>query len=170
MNTKLRRLPQTMIAACAIVFTASSAFGLGGDYPNDQPALGNSEWPDGMKHLVNSAQRVHGFFAGAQDVFFYSGNGAEFAAFLLEYSKIDPIQKHVLIIHDGPGKAMAGVPCDWGLCGSWATQAMLHPKDPNASLLYILEVHFWTRGKIDLKQVTVPKNIELRTAGPNDTH
>ena len=157
-----------MLAACAIMFAASSAFGLARVY-SDGPVTGVAGWPKGMQHLVNTAHRVFGFKHNEEDVFFYTGNAADFTSFLLEYSKIDPIQKHVLIIHGGPGMAKLpwdknGAPCDWELYGC---RGMLREdvKDPTSvSLMYNLEVHFWTRGKIDLKQVTVPKNVELRMA------
>jgi hypothetical protein len=184
MKTNPRRFLHTMLAACAIMFAASSAFGLGSDYNNDHPVTspqvaGADSWPKGMEHLVNAAHRVHGFFVNDEDVFFFAGSAADFTAFLLEYSKIDPIRKHVLIIHGGSGKAMSpwggpGVPCDWEIYGCSATRSRnaKDVKDPTAvSPWYTLEVHFWSGGKIDLKQVTVPKNIELRnaTAPPPET-
>lgn len=156
-----------MLAVCAVMLAASNVFGLGSDFPNDETVGGTTAWPNGMKHLVNTSRRVHGYFADDEDVFFFSGNAADFSAFLLEYSKIDPVQKHVLVIHGGPGIARspwgnaAGVPCAWELYGRAAMQIR---KDINAPALYVLEVHFWSGGKIDLKQVTVPKNIELRMA------
>ena len=120
-----------------------------------------------MTELVNSAHRVYGYFINDSDAFFYSGNAAGLSAFLLAYSKIDPIEKHVLVIHAGAGLTKAGVPCDWELYGCSATRNRnaKDVKNPFAvSPWYILEIHFWTGGKIDMKQVTVPKNIELRMA------
>jgi hypothetical protein len=62
--------------------------------------------------------------------------------------------------HEGAGDAKSpwdknGRTCDWELYGQgngWNNGIMTN---------YLLEVHFWTGGKIALDQVTIPQNVEL---------
>ena len=148
--------------ACAILTTAG-AFSFGSDYPPHK-LLGYSDaWPPGMKELINIPNRTHGFFVNAEDFFFFSGTAKEFAAFLAEYSKIQPVEKHVLILHEGVGEAKSpwdksGKPCDWKIYGcpkSWLSE---NAKDT----AYILEVHFWTGGRIAFDKSAVPSNVEVK--------
>jgi hypothetical protein len=127
----------------------------GTDYLNDKPA-NNPSWPQGMTNLVNLTNRVRGCSKDGRDVFFFSGDAIIFTAFLQDYSKVEGIQAHRLILHDGAGAAKApwendGLPCDWGLYG-----------DGWFSGYAFLEAHFWTGGKIALDQVAIPKNIEVK--------
>jgi hypothetical protein len=83
---------------------------------------------------------------------------------LEDYSKIGgTVDSHRLILHDGVGEAKSpwdknGRSCDWELYGQgngWKNGIMTN---------YLLEVHFWTGGKIVLNQVTIPKNVEVTNA------
>lgn len=150
------------IVACAITLTTSNVLGLGSDYRNDEPVGGTSAWPEGLKQLVNTTNRVHGFFVNAEDIIFFSGNATNLTEFIGDYSKIQGVEKHQLILHDGAGEAKSpwrtnGQPCDWKLYAcpkSWLVQ------DAKAKS-FVLEVHFWTGGKIALDQLTIPKNVEI---------
>jgi len=155
----------TLFLPVISIFAAAGAFGMGADYPSDKPTGTSDAWPPGMKELVNIPNRVHGFFVNAEDVFFFSGTSKEFAAFLTQYSKIQPVEKHVLILHEGKGEAKSpwdksGKPCDWKLFGcpeSWLTE--------NAKVkagTYVLEVHFWTGGPIAFDKALVPSNVEVK--------
>jgi hypothetical protein len=96
---------------------------------------------------------------------------------LQEYSQIQDIDKHCLILHDGAREAKSpwqktGHACDWEIYGcpkGWHNLITLKgtnsvevmqkaAKEPG----YILEVHFWTGGHIALDQVSIPKNIEVK--------
>lgn len=143
-------------------FVTLRVFGLGSDYRNDQPVGGTGAWPEGVKELVNTTNRVHGFFVNAEDVFFFAGNSTNFNEFLDGYSKIQGIEKHRLILHEGFGEARSpwstnGQACDWKLYAcpkSWLAQDAKEK-------LFVLEVHFWTGGKLALDQIAIPKNIEF---------
>jgi len=157
-----------IIIACAFTFAGCwNDFGLGADYPNDQPVMQPS-WPAGMSQLANKTNRIGGLFVNAEDVFFFSGTMSDFNAFLADYSSVKAIEKHRLILHEGKGEAfsLGGVnkrPCDWKLDGCPAAWRDMHqgnfktPRDTN----YVLEVQFWTGGKIPLNQLVIPKNVEL---------
>lgn len=150
------------LVTCATLLVAWSALGLGSDYRNDQPVGGTSAWPAGLKELVNTTNRVHGFFVNAEDIFFFSGSVTNLTEFLRGYSKIQGIEKHQLILHEGVGEAKSpwstnSAPCDWKLRAcpkSWSTGAA----DEKA---FILEVHFWTGGKIALDRASIPKNVAV---------
>jgi hypothetical protein len=151
---------------CALAFTLfallanDAALGVGADHPTNH--VSNSSWPKGMLELANSTNRVHGFWVNAEDSFFFSGSASEFTAFLAAYAKIEGIEKHRLILHDGVGEAKSpwgksGRSCDWKLYSvprSWlAADAKVKS--------FVLEVHFWMGGKIALEQAAIPKNIEF---------
>jgi len=165
------------IIACAITITALKVFGLGADYPNDRP-VNEPSWPEGMKNLVNVTNRIGGLFVNAEDMFFFSGTASNFNNFLGDYSKIQAIEKHRLILHDGVGEAFSlgggnRRPCDWKLDGcpkGWLNLAKLSAQGTNSveamreaakDTNYVLEVHFWTGGKIAPDQLTIPKNVEV---------
>lgn len=154
------------LTAVLMVADTGRAFGLGSDYRNDQPVGGTSTWPAGLKELVNTPNRVHGFFVNAEDIFFFSGSATNFNDFLRAYSKIEGIKQHRLVLHPGVGEAKSpwdtqGKPCDWKLDAcpeSW--------RKADATLKsFILEVHFWTRGSIHLDQIAVPKNVQFAGDG-----
>jgi hypothetical protein len=182
------RLIQTAIILFAVGLSMWNAFGLGSNYPNDKPVRGEGccGWPKGMDNLVDTTNRVHGFFVNSENLFFFSGSSADFTTFLRNYSQIQGIEKHRLILHDGIGEAKspwdkAGRSCDWKLFGcpkSWlnlaavqkgtnsnevfASMAKEAAKDTN----YVLEVHFWTGGHIAFDRVSIPKNVEVRKDKP----
>jgi hypothetical protein len=135
-------------------------------------------YPEGMDALINIPNRVHGFFWQARDAFFYVGSPADLTGFLINYSKISAIKKHLLFLHDGIGEAKSpwetiGRPCDWELYGcpeAWLDYEKILTEGTHSTALqkagretnYVLEVHFWTGGHIPWKQVAVPPNVEVR--------
>ncbi len=153
---------------------AARAHGMGGNYPNGKD-VNNPFWPKGMSDLVNTTNHVGGLWVNAEDAFFFSGTKTNFDAFLEAYSKIQSIEKHRLILHDGTGEAfdLGGGnrrPCDWNVHGASRSWFDLHkdeitrtPNDTN----YVLEVHFWTGGKIAFEPATIPKNIEVIKTSAN---
>ena len=161
---KLRGLASFALIAGAVAF-APNAFGLGSDYPNDRPVGGTTTWPAGLKELVNITNRVHGFFVNAEDIFFFSGSATNFSDFLRSYSKIEGVENHQLILHDGIGEAKSpwdktGKPCDWKLYAAPKSWLTADAKQKG----FILEVHFWMKGKIALEQVVIPNNVEFAGA------
>jgi len=147
---------------CSVVMAAWNAFALGSDYRNDQPVGGTTAWPKGVSELVNTTNRVHGFFVNAEDIFFFAGSVTNFNEFLAGYSKIAGIEKHCVVLHEGVGEARSpwstnGPACDWKLYAcpkSWLT---MDPKQKS----FVLEIHFWTGGKIALDEIAIPKDVEF---------
>jgi hypothetical protein len=176
MKTHLKRLIESVLVGCTVIFATWDTHGLGSDYSNDRPVIGSAAWPKGMAQLVNITNRVHGFFVNAEDLFFFSGSASNFTVFLKNYSQTSGIEKHRLILHEGMGEAKSpwektGRACDWKLYGcpkGWSNLAAL--KDTNSVEAmqkaaqepgYVLEVHFWTGGRIGLDQIVVPQNVEI---------
>jgi len=167
------------VVACVLIVVAQDVFALGSDYPGDRPVTGSTNWPTGMNKLVNATNRVHGYFVNAEDIFFYAGGAAEFTAFLQEYSRLEGIESRCLILHDGIGEAKSpweksGRPCDWKVYAcpkGWHNIAVLSKQGTNSVEVlqmaarepgYILEVHFWSGGRISLEQLDIPKNVEVK--------
>jgi hypothetical protein len=159
-TNNFRRMTKVAVAGAMLV--AWSVFGLGSDYRNDQPVGGTTAWPEGVRELVNVTNRVHGFFVNDEDVFFFAGNTTNFNEFLAGYSKILGIEKHRIVLHGGVGEARSpwstnGQACDWKLY-AYSKSWLAH--DPKQKT-FVLEVHFWTGGKIALDQVAIPKGVEF---------
>jgi hypothetical protein len=178
MNSTIKKCLFATVLAGAIAGAGGNAFALGSDYPAGRPVGTSSAWPKGMSELGNLTNRVHGFFVNAEDFFFYAGTADDLAAFLKAYSQIEGIAQHLLILYDGVGDAKspwetARRPCDWELSGcpeSWLVGHAAAAQGTNAvaarelaakATNYVLEVHFWTGGKIALDQLTIPQNVEL---------
>ncbi len=177
MTANSRRFVWALVAG-ALVVAAPGAFALGADYPNDRPVTGSTNWPKGLERLINSTNRVHGFFVNAEDIFFFRGNASELSAFLKDCSVLEGVVSRCLFLHAGVGEAKSpwqkvGRPCDWKLyvCPKgWHNQANRLPQGTNSVEAlrqaardpgYVLEVHFWTGGPIALDQVEVPKDFEV---------
>jgi hypothetical protein len=117
----------------------------------------------------------------AEDFFFYSGTATNFSAFLAAYATVEPVDQRRLVLIEGAGEAYSlgggnRRPCDWELFGcpkSWLVGHAAMAQGTNAitaqdlvanATNYVLEVHFWTGGKIALDQVSIPKNVEVTNA------
>ncbi len=170
--------PIQILIAWSLLFTTRDAFALGADHPNDRPVIGSTNWPAGLEKLVNSPNRIHGFFVNQQDLFFYYGDAAALSAFLRDYAELDGIVQKRLIQRDGVGEAKSswskeGKPCDWQIYispKSWHNMAELSKGGTNtADALqqgaqepgYLVEVHVWIGGRNALDQVDIPKNVEV---------
>ena len=164
------------VIGCSLLLTSREAFALGADHPNDRPVTGSTNWPKGLDLLINTTNRVHGYFVNAEDIFFFAGSAPELAAFLQKYSQLDGVAKRRLILHEGTGEAKSpwgktGRPCDWKLfmCPKgWHNAGVLLQQGTNSVAAiqqaakepgYVVEIHFWTGGRIKLDQVAIPKNV-----------
>lgn len=146
----------------ALSLTVTSASALGGDYQNGQKVL-HDAWPHGMSDLVNSPQRVGGYFVNAEDIFFFAGNQDQFDKFLDDYVKLQGLTGYSVFIHEGEGIAKApwdksdGVKCDWMLRGCMS-DCGAGQDSPNG---YVLELHIWDGGQIRVEDSKLMKSIEL---------
>ena len=167
------------VIGCALLMVSRDAFAFGSDYPNDRPVTGSTNWPKGMDKLINATNRVHGFFVNQEDTFFFSDSAPGLTAFLQDYSQLEGVESRRFILHEGIGEARSpwaktGRACDWRLYAcpkGWHTSAVLSKQGTNSVEAlqkaakepgYIVEVHFWTGGRIALDQVDIPKNVVVQ--------
>ncbi len=161
----------TLVLACSI-----QAFGLGADHPVDRP-VNLDKAPSGVNELINNTNRVHGFFVNAEDRFFFAGDSSDCALFLKQYAALKGIAGHRLIIHPEKGVAKSpwdegdGTPCDWMLDVAPASWRERHadqifqdkngspPKEGNKE--YLVELHVWTKGNVDITKVEIPKGVTV---------
>ena len=46
--------------------------------------MSSGGWPKGMSELVNSPERIHGYFVNSEDIFFFVGSQKQFDQALKE--------------------------------------------------------------------------------------
>jgi hypothetical protein len=177
MKRNLKWTTGAAIVAGLFALAGGNVFGMGGDYPNDRP-VAELSWPKGMAELVNTTNRIGGLWVNAEDIFFFSGTATNFSAFLAAYAAVEAVGQHRLVLREGAGEAYSlgggnRRPCDWELLGcpkSWLAGHAAMAQGTNAitaqelaanATNYVLEVHFWTGGKIPVDQLTIPQNVEL---------
>ena len=153
-----------MVCIFSLVLASPSVLSLGSDHP--MMTVFSGGWPVGMNEMVNSPERIHGYFVNAADIFFFAGEQKKFEKALTRFSKIKGIEKLKIIIHEGVGMAKSpwdkgkGLPCDWMIYGCPASWQSL---DPDAKG-YIMEFHVWKGGKIKVNKETLPKGLIVEEA------
>jgi hypothetical protein len=170
MNTQFRRaMMLPTIVEGSLSLAARNLFRRSGDYSNGQ-AVSQPDWPAGMNDLVNSRNRIGGQFLGGEDIFYFAGSAEDFALFLNDYVRLRGVERHRLILHAGTGKApvLSGGnrhSCDWKLASRTGTpfsDSTSRETRPG----YVLEVHFWTDGQIQLAGVAIPNGLEVLEPEP----
>jgi hypothetical protein len=161
------------LAAAILLASAVTALALGGDYAKGAKVDKQPEWPDGTVDLANDPSREFGHWVNANDFFYYRGDAATLNAFLARYAKLTDTPLAVEL-HLGPDQRtgpLAGprtMPYDWKMDvmrRGWGV-----PLDPNRPAGdnkpgYVVTVHVWLGDKITLKNLQVPDNVEVRSAG-----
>jgi len=157
-----------LVLACSV-----KAFGIGSDHPTSQP-VNLHKAPATVNNLINSINRIHGYFVNAEDRFFFAGDSSTFALFLKQYAALKGIAGHRLIIHPEKGIAKSpwddgnGKACDWMLDVSIVSWREVYTKvfrDKGGSppkegeTEYLVELHVWAKGTVDIKTIKVPKGI-----------
>ena len=132
-----------------------------------------------MSTLINTTNRVWGFWVDAKNEFFFSGGALQFTTFLRDYSRLAGIEGHRLVLHGGVGEARspwakAGRSCDWKLylCPTsrhkifellrQGTNSLEALQKAGKEQGYVAEVHFWTAGSIALEQLQIPTNVVIQ--------
>jgi len=144
------------------------AFALGGEHAPGQP-VSCSLWPAGLADVVNSTNRVYGYFLNADDYFFFSGGSAALNRFLAKCSSLEGTPVTV-VLQSGPGKVAKfhekepSVVYDWKL--STLNRAD-HRNEPGVQGRpglgkYVLMVEVHVGGRIPLRDLKVPGNVELK--------
>jgi hypothetical protein len=176
MQTRMRQVTYALLIAWII-----------GQFSRDTSALSSTysgkasgdDWPKGLADLVNTTNRAYGYWVNFESIFFFSGTAADFSDFLREYSKIEPVVKHQLILHEGAPEYKSPfvkeLPAfDWELyaCrkGVVDVSKMLHEGATNSTeelrriaqnSNYVMQVNFWIGGRIPFEQVSVPQNVAV---------
>jgi hypothetical protein len=119
----------TFCLAAAFVLAASAfAWGLGADH-GTRPVGGSDNWPPGLRELVNTDRRVHGYFVNWEDVFYFAGDTDALNAFLGSCARLPGTQVRV-VLH--PGKADVRSPWDKGprdVAADWKLYASAFAKE-----------------------------------------
>src|ERR1035437_808713 len=106
MNTKTNSRQLVWLAhfACLVIFGCWNSSGAATGYANDEK-LDLPSWPEGMANLVNTTNRVRGYWCNTEVELFFCGSTTNFLSFLQDYSKFQGIRANRLILHDGIGVA-----------------------------------------------------------------
>lgn len=169
----MRTILLLALSATLCGVTATEVLALGGLHPAGKIASDyKKDWPGGLPDLINSADRVCGYWVNANDFFYYRGDVASLNAFLAAYGKLPDIALTV-VIHTGSKPetgALGGdqkTPYDWNVeiyRRGWGT-----PNDPRQTEKepgYVVAVHVWLSDAITLKNLEIPKHIDdVRSAG-----
>lgn len=169
------RLHCRALATLAIVLsllpTKASAMGM--NYPaGTLYNIGSSEWPARLHDLVNTGDRVGGYWVNQWDSFFYRGDVAALNEFLNRYGLI-PDTPLAVIIHAGErpltgklGDKEPSIPYDWSLYivrRGWG--APRDPRLPKERPGYVVTVNVWLSDEITLDRLLVPAHVEVKSAG-----
>ena len=131
-QTRRRFFLQAGVSLFSLFLATQSVFALGMDHPKEK--VSSSGWPKGMSELVNSPERIHGYFVNSEDVFFFVGSQKQFDQALKDYAKIEGVVQHKIIVHEGSGRAKSpwakgeGEKCDWKIYGTPASWIETDPK------------------------------------------
>lgn len=145
---------------CLTVLTllslAPAAFALGGEHGKGDPKrpISSSAWPAGVTELVNRTDRIGGFWINQSDVFYYAGDAAAFNTFLARYAAVKAAPLRLVLQGWGgaPWHKELTVRYDWRLSLiGWRT--------------FDVQVAFPLDGRIPLKAITVPANVEIVYSG-----
>jgi hypothetical protein len=174
-----RKMPAVLAAVVALWGCAALAMYGISNHPKGEPAGGLSDWPEGLKELVNIDNRVDGYVmysdtligqpAGCDAVFFFRGDAKAFAKFLDQYAKTKDTALR-LVLH--PGRCLSTKPwadakpdSDWSLnvwCRTWHGIGETGKKPVQKG--YDITVDLYLGGNIDLKDLEVPLEIEVESS------
>ncbi len=167
-------MPRPVLFALVLMLcnvAASEAPAMGSDHPAGKIAAGyNKAWPEGTIDLVNSLDRVGGYWVNQGDFFFYRGDAAALNAFLKGYGNL-PETPLAVVLHAGstPRTGPLGkeptARYDWQLNvvrRGWGEA--IDPRRPSAAPGYVATVHVWLGDAITLDRLDIPKHVEARSA------
>jgi hypothetical protein len=150
----MRQLFVFALIVALFPLSASEALALGRDLPRD--------YLEDHGQLVKGQIPVHGFMVNWVDVFFYSGDTADFNRFVEAYSKLENVELRV-VIHAGARKARSpwdkedrDIPVDWSY-DVWNTAKGGKPAPTR--------VDVWLGSRIKLADVRIPANVEVVSGG-----
>ena len=128
---------------------SQEAFALGGDHPKERLA-------------AQGRNAVHGYFINESDVFFYSGDAAEFNKFVADLAKKQGTKLQV-VVHKGAKKARSpwdkadrDIPVDWSVTTGPLARG---PRAKGEGEL--VRVDLWLGGKVKKEDVKYPPGAEV---------
>jgi len=153
----MRRVFVFALSVALFPLSASEALALGRDLPKD--------YLEEHGQLVKGQIPVHGYMVNWEDVFFYSGDTADFNRFVEAYSKLENVELRV-VIHAGARKARSpwdkedrDIPVDWSYY-VWNTGTTARGGKPAPA-----RVDVWLGSRIKLEDVRIPANVEVVSGG-----
>jgi hypothetical protein len=179
MKTRALQIVLAVLIACNIGQLCRDSFALSSTFSGN---ASGADWPKGLAELVNTTNRVYGFWVNSESMFFFSGSAADFTVFLQDYAKIEPVVKHELILHDGAPEHKSpfakDVPAfDWELyacpkgwidVGNMVREGKTNSIEELRSVAqnsnYIMKVDFWIGGRVPFEQVRIPQSVEVKRA------
>lgn len=157
-----------IILLIALLFMPGVAQGLGADH--DKRPVNNDGWPKGLADLVNSDNRIHGFFVNWQDYFFFAGDSSAFNEFLQKYSQLLNTRLQ-LVIH--PGKLEVKSPWDKqprDLSADWKLYTspygpVTQPATAPTNTQFITRIDLYLGGSVKLDDLKIPENVPVESGG-----
>ena len=142
-----------ILALCAWALSMATEYSPG-------PIVHQPTWPAGLAGVLNSQDREYGYWVGfSADHIFYSGNSAEFEAFIGQLSALRSTPL-TLVLHDGPG--LTGRPGDNSkrrFAFDWEV-SVERDSEGRASQADIT-VDLWLGRRVSLRQINVPKCVVI---------
>jgi hypothetical protein len=158
------------VIAGVILTCCAYAFPMAAEY-RSRTMVQQPSWPEGLADLLNSQTLAYGYWVNSLDYFYYAGDTKAFNEFLERYAKLPMPQligreaTRTLVLHVGAAetKNFDGKPvaCDWLVKGS--NFGAFGPE--GKALPAGLELEVWVGCHVQLDQLKVPLNIELKSGG-----
>jgi hypothetical protein len=150
-----------MVTACILMLCAW-ALSMATEY-GPGPIVHQPTWPAGLAGVLNSQEREYGYWVGfSADHIFYSGDSAEFAAFIGRLAALRGIPV-MLVLHDGPGFAgRLGDNSKRRFAFDWEVSVERDSKG-RASQADIT-VDLWLGGHVRQDKISVPRGITILRA------
>ena len=162
------------IIALAIAWSLcpSQASAMGADYPAGTLAsIGGGGGP-ALLELVNTGDRVGGYWLNQSDWFFFRGDAEALNKFFHRYGLI-PGTPLAVIVHAGErpltgklGDKEPSTPYDWTL--SIVRRGWGVPRDPRLPKDrpgYVVTVNIWLSDEITLDRLQIPAHVDVKSAG-----
>ncbi len=166
----MKRTAPILLVLGLLVVCCASAWPMAAEYNLKQPIIQQPAWPAGLADFLNNSKPIYAYWVNWSDYFFFSGDTDAFNAFLERYSRLQGTPLTVSI-HIGPIKVgnlahpdQRTIPCDWDVFA-------VPPMIPDGGIVKgrenerIVTVEVWLGGKVELRKIIVPKNVNLVDGG-----
>ena len=142
-----------ILMLCAWALSMATEYGPG-------PIVHQPTWPAGLAGVLNSQDRVYGYWVGSsEDYVYYTGDTAEFEAFIGQLSALRGVPV-TLVLHDGPGYAhrlgdnsRRRFAFDWEVSIERDSEGRASQAD--------ITVDLWLGRHVRLREIKVPKCVVI---------